>query len=166
MIHAAKLDAPQKPTTARRFATTLAAAATALAAMTAAAVPARAGSDDIAKILAGVAAIAIIGTAINNNKAKAAPPPQPHPYPYPQPGHGQGRPHQAPLLPSVCTITISGYGVPTTSLYSERCLVQQSFQHRLPKSCASPVQFGDRKDRLYRADCLVEAGFRTGRQRY
>ncbi|MDZ4096030.1 MAG: hypothetical protein U1D35_14115 [Paracoccaceae bacterium] len=54
-------------TVMKRFVTTVAAAATALGLMTAAAMPAKAGNDDVAKVLAGIAAIAIIGSIIDND---------------------------------------------------------------------------------------------------
>lgn len=50
----------------RKISTALAAAALALGAMTATALPARANSDDLAKILAGTAALVIIGSALND----------------------------------------------------------------------------------------------------
>jgi hypothetical protein len=60
---------------ARRITLAIGAAAIALGTITATALPARANGDDVAKVIAGVTALAIIGSAINNsNRAHATPP--------------------------------------------------------------------------------------------
>ena len=54
---------------ARRITLAIGAAAIALGAITATALPARANGDDVAKVIAGVTALAIIGSAISNSTA-------------------------------------------------------------------------------------------------
>lgn len=92
----------------RKILAALGAAAIAMGAMTATAVPARADSDDVMKVIAGVAAIAIIGSALNDNDRHRYPGPimRPEP-PRPQPGWHQPRPqhpgwhHPQPPRPPV-----------------------------------------------------------------
>ena len=82
----------------RRLMSTLAAAATALGLMTAAALPARASetSDDVAKLLAGIAVLAILAETMDKDDAPKTPAYRPmpevrpdHPRPHhPRPGTG------------------------------------------------------------------------------
>lgn len=114
---------------ARRITTALGAAALALGAITATALPARANGDDIAKVLAGTAALVIIGSALNANKhPRQAPPvtqawhPDRYPgwhhdrrdrpdgrggwhHPKPQPRHGWAPP---PRAQEPCVMWING----------------------------------------------------------
>jgi hypothetical protein len=187
MIRTAKLDAPHPRTAIKRFTATLVATATALALMTAAAIPARADSGDIAKVIAGVATIAIIAKALEKDKAKAEPVHDPRPgnghgyghdrprpgqgygHQKPRPGHGYGRPPRqeahAPRLPGVCAFTFD-QGRRSNTVYSERCLRREGFEARLPAYCAQDIRLQGRRDRVYDAGCLIDAGFRTGRQRF
>lgn len=107
----------------RRITLAFGAAAIALGAITATALPARANGDDVARIIAGTAALVIIGSALRDaNRGHAAPPvsrawqPDRNPgwhhdrrggwhHPKPQPQHGWAPPprHRAP-----CTIWING----------------------------------------------------------
>lgn len=165
----------------RRFIATLAAGATAFALMTAAAaVPARAsGSDDLAKALAAVAAIAIIGAAVNDNrkdKAKAHVPHHP-----PQPIHGRyrdalrpsdhGRHHRgdrfrAITLPANCAVEMGGRHGPQTA-YLARCLDRAGIDRNLPRRCEIPVRLRGQRTTAYDEGCLIGAGFRVqGRHRY
>jgi hypothetical protein len=170
----------------RRFIATLAAGATAFALMTAAAaVPARAsGSDDLAKALAAVAAIAIIGAAVNDNrkdKAKVHIPHQP-----PQVVHGRNRnghhwgaparprhgtPHRghkprAVTLPANCAVQMGGRHGPQTA-YLARCLDRAGIDRNLPRRCEIPVRLRGQRTTAYDQNCLIGAGFRVqGRHRY
>lgn len=100
---------------ARKLTSTLGAIALAFGAMTATAMPARA-NNDAAKVLAGIAAIAIIGTALNN-KGHAAPARPVHAGPQrPQPGwHQPARPPQVqaprPHRPQAQTCVQTGRNV-------------------------------------------------------
>lgn len=115
----------------RKITMALGAAALALGAMTATALPARANGDDVARIIAGTAALVIIGSALNKAGAQGhhhpGPPVsrvqpvqpvqgwhndrrhgawhQPRPQPQPRPHHGWAPP--APP-PGVCTVWING----------------------------------------------------------
>lgn len=109
----------------RKITTALAAAALALGAMTATALPARADGNDLAKILAGTAALVIIGSALKNQghagHYQPGPPvsrPQPvqgwhkdrqhggwhQPRPQPVPRHGWAPPPHG----ASCTVWING----------------------------------------------------------
>lgn len=145
----------------KRFTTTIAIAATALGLLTAAAVPAHASktSDEFAKALAGIAALAIIANSIDRNqRSHVTPKPQPYyqPHPYNPPVV------RTPVLPAVCALRSDGRRRGEV-LFSERCLKDQGFYYRLPQSCARNVHTRGRNDRVYPAWCLENAGFRIGR---
>lgn len=151
----------------RRFTATVAAAATALALMTAAAVPARAGQngDDLAKALAAVAAIAIIGSAINDRNdnhrrpARVVEPPRRDVY-----DHHRDR--RATVLPAQCAVQVRGYRISET-VYPERCLRRAGVDRRLPERCEVSLQGRGRDRTAYEENCLLNAGFRNqGRRRY
>lgn len=155
----------------RRFTATVAAAVTALAVMTVAAVPARAGqdSDDLAKALAAVAAIAIIGTALNNHDDdRKAPGRVVHPYkPIHQPGFGKRR---AIVLPAQCAVQLRGYRQSET-VYPARCLRRAGVDRRLPERCEVTLQGRGRGHgygrTAYEENCLLNSGFqRQGRRRH
>lgn len=78
---------------ARKWISALGALVIGLGAITASAAPARANGEDVAKVIAGVAALAIIGTAINKaNKAEARPGPGWHQQRPGKPGWHQPQP--------------------------------------------------------------------------
>jgi hypothetical protein len=148
-----------KPTPARRFTAAVAAAAIALAGMTATAVPARAQNNDAAKILFGLTALAIIGAAIANANQ---PPPAAHPvHPVrpPQHGHVQRPPHPvhphrpAPAvhLPAHCEIR-TGQG----SFYGARCLLRAGYEGPLPQACARDIRTERGWRVVYDGACLTE----------
>lgn len=155
----------------RRFVTTLIAAAAILGLMTASAVPAHASksSDDLAKILAGIAAIVIIGKALDNDRRDDAVTrhrrhqqviepdwrSRKH-YPYSR--------YEYRELPRACAFQIVGEHRDRIS-YSERCLKDKGYHYRLPHNCARNVVIYGRNDRLYSARCLEDAGFHAGRGR-
>lgn len=141
----------------RRFTATVAAAATALALMTAAAVPARADSrsDDFAKALAAVAAVAIVGSALNdNNDRRATPVHQPR---YKQERH---RKHRATVLPDRCAVEVRGRRHNSVA-YIERCLRRSGIDQRLPRQCEVSIRMRGRDRTAYDQDCLLNFGFRT-----
>ena len=142
-------------TALRRLITTLLATATALALMTAAAaVPARADSrsDDLAKAIAAIAALALIAKAIDKDEPKVKP----------QPGYPVVRPHRPPvhvepLLPAACALRISGLRGEKTA-YSQDCLRSYGLHLRLPRHCAHEVRINGHRDRVYAKKCLAKAG--------
>lgn len=145
--------------TARRFAATLAATAAALAIMTAAAMPARADnrSDDVAKALAAIAAVAIIGSALrdnDNDDRRATPAHSPR---YKQ---DRQRNHRATILPNQCAVEIRGRRHSSVA-YTERCLRRAGIDRRLPRQCEVAIQMRGRDRTAYDRDCLLDSGFRT-----
>jgi hypothetical protein len=134
----------------RRILTVLTAAATALALMTATALPAHAdrSSDNLAKAVVAAVAIGAIVHSIDKGRAKPAPVPQP--------------PIQvrSARVPSACAIELSGARRNIT-VYPERCLRREGFNYRLPRHCATDARVFGRVDRVYSEDCLRNAGFRV-----
>jgi hypothetical protein len=168
-----------KSTAARRFTITLAATATALALMTAAAVPARAENrqDNVAAALAAVAAIAIIGVALNENdgrrdhRANAAPPP-PRVVHSPRELRNDGRRHRhasdryAPVLPAQCAVQVRDRRQISVA-YTERCLRRSGVEGRLPRQCEVSLDARGRTRTAYDQNCLLNSGFRVqGRGRH
>ncbi|GEM_PF-512758 len=164
MFHRSARIAPTLPRETahplRRAAAVMTAAVTALALMTATALPAHAdrASDNLAKALVAALAIGAIVNSVDKGRAHAAPRPAPLPH----------RPQQmrSPRVPSVCAIEISGARRDVT-VYPERCLRREGFDARLPRQCAHEARVFGRTDRVYGEDCLRDAGFRVGgRDRY
>lgn len=146
-----------KSPSTRRFTATLAATATALALMTAAAIPARADmrSDDVAKALAAIAAVAIIGSALNdNNDRRATPVHQPR---YKDKSHRKDR---ATVLPGQCAVEVRGRRHSSVA-YIERCLRRNGIDQRLPRRCEVDLRVRGRERTAYDQDCLLDYGFRT-----
>jgi len=63
-------------------------------------------------------------------------------------------------VPKICAITIHGEERSVT-LYPERCLRSEGFDHRLPRACANSATIYGRDDRVYSVSCLRSAGFRV-----
>ncbi len=151
----------------RRFTATVAAAATAMALLTAAAVPARAGqdSDDFAKAIAALAAIAIIGTAINKKDNDRRPPA--HVVNPPKHGHySPPRNQRASILPAQCAVQIRGRRQSET-VYPENCLRRAGIDRRLPQHCEVTIQGRGHGRTAYEENCLLNSGFREqGRRRH
>ncbi|MGO4906762.1 hypothetical protein ACEN2J_00370 [Pseudorhodobacter sp. W20_MBD10_FR17] len=174
-----------KTNAARRFTATLAATATAFALMTATAVPALADrqSDDFAKALAAIAAIAIVGSALTEkDDRRATAPHRPH-RPQTQPSHREPQPrYEAPrryeepqrrykephrnrrdaVLPAQCAIEVRDRRHISVA-YGENCLRRAGVDQRLPRQCEISVGRGRT---AYDENCLLNSGFRTqGRRR-
>lgn len=161
----------QKSPAARRFIATLAATASALALMTAAAIPARADrqSDDFAKALAAIAAIAIVGSAItdgkddqrttvqHNPRFNQTPRGYRHRYAEPQ------RQRRETVLPERCAIEVRSRRN-TLVAYTERCLRRAGIDQRLPRQCEVSVGRHGRDRTAYDQNCLLHSGFRTQRR--
>lgn len=149
----------------RRATAGLAATATAAALMTAAtAAPARAGERDLAKLLVGIAAVALIAKAIDDRRdrreARRETPPEdpgrPHPPFVPREPRAED-----PRIPGDCALEVRG-GRGDRLAYGESCLVSYGFRD-LPRSCAYEATIFGRADRLYPSACLRDAGFRLPR---
>ena len=155
-----------------RFTATVAAAALTLAGMTVAAAPARAGNDDLAKILLGATAIYIIGSAIENNnkngrsQASRGYSDNNHGNSYGN-NHGNsydnsygqnGRRHaRAPEVPASCAIDTRGRNRDT--FYGARCLQRSGFNYRIPARCEVQVRGDHGRRTAYSGECMVRAGF-------
>ncbi|WP_371225258.1 hypothetical protein [Roseovarius sp. 2305UL8-3] len=117
--------------------------------------PAHAGSDDTAKWVAALAALAIVGVAINENKKKKRK--KRHVTPV--------RPHDPYLLPGRCRVTRNLQGN-TIRGFAKGCLKRNNVNvQSLPRECA--VRFRDRtRERrvtLFTGRCLRQYGYRVAR---
>lgn len=158
----------------RKFIALILAAATAVSTLSAA--PARA-DEDIGKVLAGLAALAIIGAALND--ARDDNPPVVHRRSHPYPGNSVGRPYERrspvvnprPLpqrvtrndLPQQCLRRFEGYRG-NTRLFGLNCL-QRNYRHvnQLPYACRVQVGNGRQGNVGYEPVCLRERGYRVTR---
>lgn len=162
----------------RKFIATILAGALAVTGFTAA--PARADAEDIAKALAGIAALAIIAKAIDDDKDRKAKKKhhvtrQDHVridpvHPRAQRHHGYDiAPKPLPQrvarkqLPAQCLVRVdSRDGV--RRAFGERCL-QRNYRHanRLPHNCAINVRGRNHDRTLYEARCLRSYGYSLAR---
>jgi len=115
--------------------------------------PAHAGDDDVAKWIAGLAALAVIGVAINENKKKKRKKRRVTPV----------QPHNPYLLPATCRTNqkVQGYKV---NGFQRGCLRRNQVNVRaLPQDCA--IKYWDRKRQknrvIYSGRCLREYGYRV-----
>jgi hypothetical protein len=134
------------------------------------AIPARAGGDDVAKALAGLAAIMIIGAAISNSSSNAAPMPAPTPVPTPTRimpplHHVTPRTPSRYVLPGQCERRIrtnNGY----KTILGANCLAKKYSRTRsLPRTCVTNF-WNEKKDRLgtgYAEPCLRRYGYQIAR---
>lgn len=166
----------------RRFIATVAAASIAITAFGAA--PARADDKDLAKALAAILGIAVVGKIIHDNrKEREQAATRNHPAPiYTAPRrHYEPRVHQHrrdpqvqprplprhvrndKLLPSQC---FRSYDTRrgTVRMFGRRCL-ENNFRHvnRLPQHCKVRVKTYNGKRTGYQARCLRDAGYRLAR---
>ena len=153
---------------ARRLTSAIAAAALALAVISTAVTPARAGqNDDLAKAIAAFAAIAIIGNAIQNNDrpARRITPEVVHSPRWDHDRHGRSYRHdrRAQVLPVQCAVEVRGHRG-SSVLYVERCLRRNGVETRLPRYCATDVIVRGRTVTAFPARCLQEAGYRINRR--
>lgn len=131
------------------------------------AAPARA-DEDVAKVLAGIAALAIIGKVIHDRRddRRAAPVTRQHvtrqPV-YTPPPAIQPRPLPPRVarydLPGQCLREFRGYS--GRKLLGERCL-QNSYRHTasLPRDCRVTFWNGRKNKTAYKSRCLMRQGYR------
>jgi hypothetical protein len=118
------------------------------------AAPARADGD-LGKVVAGIALLAIIGTALQD-RADAAPAPVHHPHPAPGYGPGYG---YTPPLPAQCKETIREHGRDVT-IYGKACLKQHMRRAEwLPGQCERKVEIFGNPRSVYGAQCLRRLGW-------
>ncbi len=128
----------------RRLASMITAGAVALALVLATAIPARAEKNDLAKALIAALVVGAIAHELND-KDKPAPLPEPV---------------KTRRVPAVCAISIDG-AERSVTLFPESCLRREGFDYRLPRHCANGATIFGKRDRVYSAQCLRDAGFRV-----
>jgi hypothetical protein len=161
--------------THRTFICTILAAALALAGLTAA--PARAGDDDLAKWIAGAAALAIIGAAIADKDDAAV-----TRYRHHRGHHGRTHRHHDryhKVLPGRCHVRLHTRAGPLRG-FGRHCLRRHYGHHTaLPRKCATRIghhrHAGGRHLHhrhhahhgrvVYRGRCLHRHGYRMGQGR-
>ncbi len=127
--------------------------------------PARA-SDDLGRILAGAAGIAILYGILQSERRSRA-----HAAPAPAHKHrGHAVPHRRPaVLPARCAVELRGRGQRSDMLYRARCMAQAGVDlRRLPQRCAVAVRGQHRERTAYSGACLARAGWQAepvGRRR-
>jgi hypothetical protein len=138
----------------KTFIAGLVAASLALTGITA--TPARADNEQLRNALIGIAALAIIGSAIKNSRSQPAVQPSPPPVAHPNPGFSR-------VLPAACLVsTAASRG--NARIFSRHCLERNyRFAARLPGQCATavPTRFGPQAG--YDPYCLRRAGFSVDR---
>mgnify|MGYP001765443585 CR=1 FL=1 len=131
----------------RRFAAMLTGGAAALAVVLATAIPAKADKkDDLAKALIAALVVGAIAHELKDEDKR-------RPVPLPDPV-------RHPRVPSVCAISIDG-AQKSVTLYPESCLRKQGFDYRLPRDCANRATVFGKRDKVYSAHCLRDAGFQV-----
>ncbi|MFV2034306.1 MAG: hypothetical protein ACC631_04215 [Halocynthiibacter sp.] len=135
------------------------------------AVPARAGAEDVAKILLGLAVVAGVASVINNNNrnrnrsiapvARRASPPHSHRAPVVTHHNRAVTPHRARnTVPETCLRsfdTRSG----SREAYGARCIARNASWLNLPESCAREFRTSRGWRVAYSPRCLRRAGFVT-----
>lgn len=114
-------------------------------------------NNDVGKLIFGLAAVAIIGAAIDANNRRpelVVADPQPR-----ERDHDRIRSNRVEPLPAQCRVQVPGrHGV--TEIYGQRCLNRNfSRADRLPEVCAVRVQGEHRDRRGYAPDCLRQFGY-------
>jgi hypothetical protein len=159
----------------RKFISTVLAASIAVTGFFAA--PARAGDDDVAKVIAGMAALFIIGSAIkksrnddnhgyNNHVSRGnryegdiqEAQPRRHTRPRPLPQRANRK-----KLPSECLRRFETRRG-TVRMMAQRCLERNyRFTHALPQQCHTRVRTENGKRRGYAMRCLRDRGYSIAR---
>lgn len=147
---------------------------------------ARADAEDVAKIIAGVAAVAIIGAAIANRKDRRREHVttrtydpywggnqgglnRGHGYQYQKPHHkARPFPNRArnKLLPRQCLIQVNSRDKGRVRGYSGPCLQNKYARfNRLPRQCATRIGNHGKRRVIYKEQCLQRYGyFSAGRR--
>ncbi|MHA6262936.1 hypothetical protein ACXYMO_07025 [Arenibacterium sp. CAU 1754] len=166
----------------RKFITLIVASAVAVVGLTA---PARAGSDDLAKFLAGFTALVIIGSAIEDARKRDDVNVTRNPYPHNTYGNTYGNTrgntyghtrhqpvHPKPLPPRVARFDLPGECMRTykinrknVNLLGRGCL-KERYRHTQSLPYACQFQFRTREGTRtgYEPVCLRERGYRISRR--
>ncbi|OIQ28417.1 MAG: hypothetical protein BM562_12960 [Alphaproteobacteria bacterium MedPE-SWcel] len=122
--------------------------------------PARADGEDVAKFIAGLAVLGIIGAAINDHRDDRPRPPHVDPTPRPKPLPPRVRRYD---LPSQCLTSLRVRGQ-SHRIVGLRCLRRTyDYSRDLPKSCYTELRNRDQHRRGYRPTCLRQHGYRLVR---
>lgn len=150
----------------RQFIATISALAIVITGFSAA--PARAGDDDLAKALAVILGLAVVGTAINkrNDDKKSR---QPVYKQKPQRGHVEHRPLprrvDRKLLPQRCLYNLRTDRGRDIQAFGQRCLKRNyQFTNSLPRQCERRVQTRNGWGNAYGARCLNKQGYQLARR--
>ena len=153
------------------------AAAVSLAAITSGTVPAAAKDDDMLKVLAGIAAVAVFAGMLNQQQKNQGKVSRALPLPV-QPAlpawQNQNTAWQndswqrsdradtrgGPRLPAVCALEFGNASRPAV-YYAEPCLRQEGAAYGLPQFCAQQIHTRAYRGRAFEAECLRDAGYRT-----
>ena len=152
------------------------AAAVSLAAITSGAAPAAAKNDDMLKVLAGIAAVAVFAGVLNQQQkgqgtvSRALPLPVQPAVPAWQnqdpawqddnwQGYDRADARGGPRLPAVCAMEFGNVSRPAV-YYAEPCLRQEGAAYGLPQFCAQQIRTRDYQGRAFEAECLRDAGYR------
>ena len=163
----------------RRFIASIAAAAIAVTGFSTA--PARADDNDVAKALAVVLGLAVVGAAINkrNDDKKARQPvysqkPLPKPRKHtrsvsPRRDHVQPRPLprqvSRKLLPQQCLSNLRTVRGRHIQAFGQNCLSRHyKFSNSLPRHCGQRVQTRRGAGFAYEAQCLSRQGYQLARR--
>ena len=139
----------------RRGLAGLVAGAMALSVVLASAMPVRADDND--DLVAALAALALLGVIISegdNDGDKGGDKSYDHDD---RPRHRD--PAQGGWIPAACAIEIEGRDRRQIVVYAESCLDRYDID-RLPQRCAREIGYKGRRDWVYGAACLRDAGFR------
>lgn len=131
---------------------------TAAAIAGASALPARAGNDDVGKVIAGVAGVIVLGTILNELSDHDRDKAHRH-HDRPRYGHPP-RKHHNKLVPRDCLRKVHSYH--TRYAVSKRCLQRAHLRiERLPDSCRMTWRGNHGHDRGYAMRCLMQHGYRV-----
>ncbi|MEP1522374.1 hypothetical protein [Ascidiaceihabitans sp.] len=150
----------------KKFISTVAAVSIALTAFSAA--PARAGDDDVAKVLGALVGLAVLGAIINDKRHDAEAQHQPRPR-----VHNPRRPYTNPaprplprrfVLPNRCLRTVPLRNGKRINAFGQGCL-NNHYRHvnSLPRHCARADRSKNRVIHSYGARCLQKAGYKLAR---
>lgn len=117
-----------------------------------------AANDDFGKALVGIAALAIIGKAIEQNSRKTQASRAPA-----QPIYTITPRDNRMVLPSDCALTLRAPGFGDRTVYTKRCLEQSVRDTRMPRACLDQIRTNRGPREVYDERCLTRNGFRTAK---
>ena len=148
----------------RKFITLIVATAIAVTGFSA---PARAGGEDAGKMLAGLAALAILGAVIHESRKDRVVVTRDY-RPLAPPRHQRVQPRPLPravsrnILPRECLRTFeSGYGT-KTRMFGRKCMkTHYSYTNDLPRECKTRIWGPTGERRGFNPQCLRRQGYRA-----